>query len=492
MSPLSPSVYSRNTDGFSIIPNDSVESLSNSHRYEQVDGGSAIILNSQSVRSYVIGTPSPNRPRSTRTSRDWKAWLSHEISGIETPSEEDIKISEQYVTPRRHEKQLSHAATPRAVHESLTGSDGSHQIHRTESGEKLSAPERMSPPPQNAIICSVEPPSTMSQDNTDRTGHLLPDARSIPHCISGPSRNSESFVSTPSDPLNTMQLPVETPSTARMNDRFPFIGTGRRSGSYTSRFSGHSRSPHNSTNSSLKTPKTTHSPKVYNNLPVPITDPTSQQVSSSSGNPNDNRYTSKENVIPTTKSTPKPCFSLSGRVSRPKSLQPLSPVAPNCSPDRITPNADSIIRSRLEDQMSNSGDPTVHRTRVRATLRPMSPQKLARRPKSAFDLRCTTASSPGSSWDPVGSMKHLPDSRRTTVYSVKSPGHHPATPGADSIVHDTRSATAITAEEHSGSITPGQRMADSFLRSRKSGTDLERREKTGGSCLVREDMPAFL
>ena len=89
--PMSPSVYSRNTDGASIFPNDSVIS------FDPPDdrlhsGGSAVISTSQSVRSYVVGTPSPNRPASLRTSRDWKAWLSHEVSNIESTSREDITI----------------------------------------------------------------------------------------------------------------------------------------------------------------------------------------------------------------------------------------------------------------------------------------------------------------------------------------------------------------------------------------------------------------
>jgi|TARA_R110002003_G_scaffold124_20_gene11350 hypothetical protein len=45
--------------------------------------------------------------------------------------------------------------------------------------------------------------------------------------------------------------------------------------------------------------------------------------------------------------------------------------------------------------------------------------------------------------------------------------------------------------ERSGSVTPGQRMADRFLRERKSTGVLEGRHR-GGLKLVREDTPAFL
>jgi hypothetical protein len=89
--PMSPSVYSRNTDGVSILPNDSVMSFDGPDDRLH-SGGSAVILTSQSIRSYVVGTPSPDRPASLRTSRDWKAWLSQEVSNIECTSQEDITI----------------------------------------------------------------------------------------------------------------------------------------------------------------------------------------------------------------------------------------------------------------------------------------------------------------------------------------------------------------------------------------------------------------
>ncbi|KAF3011125.1 hypothetical protein E8E13_011413 [Curvularia kusanoi] len=107
--PMSPSIYSRNTDGVSLPPTDSVLSLANTHEHEPVNQeGSAVILTSQSVRSYVIGTPSPNRVSSTRSSRDWKAWLSQEVSSIETASQEELKICGNYDVSSQQAEDRSH------------------------------------------------------------------------------------------------------------------------------------------------------------------------------------------------------------------------------------------------------------------------------------------------------------------------------------------------------------------------------------------------
>jgi hypothetical protein len=489
MSPLSPSVYSRDTDGLSILPNDSVASLSNLHHRDQPAGGSAIILNSHSVRSYVIGTPSPDRSRSTRTSRDWKAWLSHEISGIETPSKEELKISERFVTPSRNEQRLSHTAAPQAVHDPLVGQDETCQINETTSEGQSSELEGVLPS-NGTTNDKVKSTSAILEDCTDRIAQSLFYAQSTPRHVSRSLKINECSISTPSRSLSVVQLPADTPPSARMNDRFPFISTGRRSSSYTSKLSGRSKSPYDSTSSSLKTPKTIHKPKVYTSLPFSLTDITLQQVPSTPEILGDNHRKSKENSIPTTSSASKPSITLSGRVSRPKSLQPLSPVVPNCSPKRITPKTDSV-KSRPEKQTPSNEDPVVSRARVHVILRPISPEKLARRPKSVFDLRSTPSLSSSTFRDGVVEITPIPESRRNTMYPVNPPGHQTGTTGTDSSVRNNQSTFAVSQEERNESVTPGQRMADSFLRARKSGMDLIEQENTSGSCLAREDTPAF-
>ncbi|KAF2014538.1 MFS general substrate transporter [Aaosphaeria arxii CBS 175.79] len=105
-SPLSPSVYSRNTDGASItLHNDSVVGLA---QEDDEDAGSAIIMTSTAVKSYVIGTPSRRQPSaSARSSKDWKAWLSHEVSELDGSTQEDIAIHDKYSTPTGHRRRSS-------------------------------------------------------------------------------------------------------------------------------------------------------------------------------------------------------------------------------------------------------------------------------------------------------------------------------------------------------------------------------------------------
>ncbi|KAF2183449.1 MFS general substrate transporter [Zopfia rhizophila CBS 207.26] len=96
LSPLSPSIYSRNTDGISLRPNDSVLSLGQGQEEEEVEGGTAVIITSHPVKSYVIGTPTDQRVHSNRSSKDWRAWLSHEVSELESLSQEEIRMVERF------------------------------------------------------------------------------------------------------------------------------------------------------------------------------------------------------------------------------------------------------------------------------------------------------------------------------------------------------------------------------------------------------------
>ena len=103
--PMSPSIYSRNTDGISIDLNNSVMSLNSVSPPEQCyNSGSAVVLTSQSVRSYVVGTPSQERQDLAHTSRDWRAWLSHEISSMEPSSREDLSINYEYRQPSKRDR----------------------------------------------------------------------------------------------------------------------------------------------------------------------------------------------------------------------------------------------------------------------------------------------------------------------------------------------------------------------------------------------------
>lgn len=48
------------------------------------------------------------------------------------------------------------------------------------------------------------------------------------------------------------------------------------------------------------------------------------------------------------------------------------------------------------------------------------------------------------------------------------------------------------ANQREGSVTPGHRMAERFLKERKSATVLERGVRKSTGKFVREDTPAFL
>ncbi|KAH7091603.1 hypothetical protein FB567DRAFT_490630 [Paraphoma chrysanthemicola] len=372
MSPLSPSIYSRNTDGASILPNDSVVSFNGTNGLERHhNGGSAVILTSQSVRSYIVGTPSPKRPDSIRSSRDWKAWLSHEVSSMEFTSKEDLKLDESY-----------------------------------------------------------------------------------------------------------------TPRSSRMNDRFPYINTGRRSSNNSARSSRLSRSsPDSLTSSSLKSAKGTPSPRIYSDLSVPSIGRSSRSVTQEASKWNTVLSQSKENITPPLTSgikTRRPNISPLGLSPRLNSLQPLSSAALNRSSTNMNQYTSNVSRKeRSKHKMSPTADPL--RPRVRVTLRPVSPDKPARRPKSAFDLRGTNYSLPRPASDirrPALQLK--PSTSSLALTKEPSPGTEDRV--IDSVIEDG---------ERSGSVTPGQRMADRFLRERKSTGVLEGKHR-GGLRLVREDTPAFL
>lgn len=57
---------------------------------------------------------------------------------------------------------------------------------------------------------------------------------------------------------------------------------------------------------------------------------------------------------------------------------------------------------------------------------------------------------------------------------------------------ETSVRTTYTLGQRSGSVTPGQKMAERFLKERKSVAVLERGVRRGTGKIVREDTPAFL
>lgn len=503
--PMSPSVYSRNTDGFSILPNDSVMTLSTPCEHERThDEGSAVILTSQSVRSYTIGTPSPNRPSSTRSSRDWKAWLSHEVSGIETTSHENIAIHGQYTTPfGRHTlnsaqairtshtgsedttvivRESFEASTPRAQHEDSTPTC-LHDAKRRADTPKDS--DRSSTRAATALECVESVSDTFKHGSPNQTalsGKLETSPQISAPTFSTPRGLSARSTSTPSSSSSSSPPPFGTSKSARMNDRFPFLNTGRQSSSNNSSISRRSKASTDSVESSLRSPKMTPRPEVvYSDVSAPATGSTTQHAPSTAVKKAEVQRKDRENITPPSVGGHKrPQISLLGFVPRPKSLQPLSSVALNKSPPNMAQPVFDKANSYQPKCDSSSTGTAVARPSLCVIIRPLSPEKLSRRPRSAFDLRDTPAPRPASEYR--RSVLHDKPSSRSAIFSIE-PESQTGVDGRDS---------PSGAIEREGSVTPGQRMAERFLKERKSTTVLERGVTNSTGKLLRQDTPAFL
>jgi hypothetical protein len=497
MSPLSPSVYSRNTDGVSILPNDSVMSFQSP---EDVDrrhnGGSAVILTSQSVRSYVVGTtPSPRRSDSTRSSRDWKAWLSHEVSSMVHTSQEELKIDERYMTPPgKHRRESTRTSD--------TDQDDTTVILRP-SCDTVIACGALVPPPvcdetrprpvdaahampeqRSVSLSSISAVLEKSQSQSSKPVQVTPD-NSPPVAAQAQKRGvparrestplldrvrlpSSSHASSASQPL------IETPVSARMNERFPYIVNARRYSNNSSQSSRQSKSPPESlASSSLKSSKATPSPRIYSDLSIPLSDRTSQRAPNLTLRRSAVYSKSKENVTPPSVGTKR---AITTTPFGPKPAQLLSSIALNRSSTNIgqyTSNAPDTKHAKH----ASSPAATPPRAPIRATVRAISPDKSTRRPKSAFDLRNSGARRPPA--------LHA----KSSLAFTREPCPVQEDRAIDSVLED-------------GRVTPGHRMADKFLRERKStpgvleGTGTagvtESEKKRGGLRLVREDTPAFL
>jgi hypothetical protein len=408
MSPLSPSVYSRNTDGASVLPNDSVMSFNLQNELERHhDGGSAIILTSQSVRSYVVGTPSPHRSDSARSSRDWKAWLSHEVSSMELSSQDELKIHEQYFTP-------SGKHTAETIRTSHTEEDDTTVVQRpscdtvilkagqdtptsvlpgtdTTEAELLKVSDEQSARTADASALEItrsytdtfkevttnKPPPMLEhssrQCSRPRSTALVPTQR--PGLV-------RSHGSTGSQPL------VETPTSARMNDRFPFINTGRRSSSNSAKSSRLSTTPPDSVTSSIKSSKAKPGPRIYTDLSAPTVEPL-QRMPVTYLRKEEASQDAKENVTPPSlKANNGNVTSHVSRLGSAKSLQPLSSTALNRNTANVGQYTSNIPEIKHSKHMSSPAA-SPPRPRIRAIARPISTGKVNRRPKSAFDLRGT-------------------------------------------------------------------------------------------------------
>ncbi|KAH6865127.1 hypothetical protein BKA58DRAFT_462717 [Alternaria rosae] len=517
MTPMSPSIYSRNTDGVSILPNDSVMSFGGPGEAERShDGGSAVVSTSQSIRSFVVGTPSPHRREPTRTSRDWRAWLSHEISGMELTSQEDLRIHDRFTTPSKKvgpdSSRTSHTEhedttvvlrgsldviTPRPYAEDTSDKteptvDRVEDLNRCHNdGANVARSDAKQSSSHTGTRDGTHTPLLQIGDPRKLMEHPQPESKFL--------SNKQHLLPTPEGHASGTLSAFETPELPSRNDRFSFLNTGRRSSS-NSLVSPHVESLTN-TKSPVRTqtsPKSTPGSKGTNSTSAPATNETTQRVPITTLKRSPAR---KENVTPPSiRSQKNPAVSPLGLSTRPNSQQLL------CTPRRDSPstNVHTLETPSPKKNASSAEMTTPLRPRIRAILRPMSPEKLARRPRSAFDLRGTNNTGRPTVID-LDNYSPLPGSelrrpaltlKNSTSSLAMSKEPHPETRvsvgrGIESVLDGGR-------EARDGSVTPGQRMAEKFLRQRKSenalspGGSAGKQSLRGGLVLVREDTPAFL
>jgi hypothetical protein len=608
-SPLSPSIYSRGTDGMSILPNDSVMSFDGTQDHQNNDdSGSAVIITSHAVKSYVIGTPSPrHKTESARSSKDWKAWLSREISELGSSLEGDITINEAY-TPTirndsptsRHRRELTQIEDDRTT--IVAGASMDTPVHSPPTPTPSEAKDKVAESDQQLPAVSQK---AIQSDAKAILKHEIvpapvarPEQRTISPLVRASPIRKDRRSSAHSHHSIQSGSSIITPKSSTMNERFPFINTGRRTSINSARFSHSSRSATDSSSSTKS--KGTPMSKVYSDVSAPVTvnwapQPTTKTNLKDSQEPDHNKENVKEKVNPSTAQTKGGGSEQSSRTfvsplaskeNRPKSMLTMSSSAINRSTPTLmeytstSENAGTSKSVNIKPAQSSTLSSSQQRQRMRMNLLPMSPNKLTTRPKSAFELRGKgslpltpsalksqfvapdespkkmagrsstrtpdppRASRPGHSsgidhdtlrmlvespWaisgpppSPRSSMEHIDCSRTRQQLHVKhssstlalqrepSPGLEEQT--IDAIIDERplsrrSNFSSICGDERgsvTGRITPGQRMAERYLRERSaprgsgSGTlcnEVEQRSvETGatGQTLEREDTPAFL
>ncbi|USP74908.1 uncharacterized protein yc1106_02182 [Curvularia clavata] len=509
--PMSPSIYSRNTDGISINTNDSATSFHRPGQSGQFhNAGSAVVLTSQSVRSYVVGTPSPRRQEVAHTSRDWRAWLAHEISSMELSSCEDLAINERYGKSSQGDRSdATHVSS--AENKDMMGFVQDYRDATTSPVDtNTSAAADVSPRVEDSGNASG------SVNNNTSMGAAFPEEHNLflrtPNTgdvnASGQVHNHSQPGSAPLSirprQISTADIHVpyhagiDTPKHISRSGQGASIASTRCSSS-NSLASRYSMSPANvmAPSKFLKSPKSTPEGICCSSLSARSTNEISQHIAATTPlKSHDTQIRRKENLTPKSlyahnQRTPSALSSL----PRPRSHQLLNPSTSN----RNSPNPDqsSVAATPGIASAKSPDSPTTTplRPRIRVLARPISPEKRAHRPKSAVNLQTTAnLESPNQITDFVtASSPPRPGLyvRDTTLYNTPSTSslslyREPSPARPDS--------TAFTSEYYTRSATPGHRMADEFLKQRNSKIACEERagRRKGSKFLVREDTPAFL
>lgn len=335
-SPLSPSIYSQASDEQSVKPNDSAVSLVES---ETGETGTAVIITSHPVKSYVIGAPY-SKPRivnhSARSSKDWKDWLSREVSELEHPPQEDLTINGRYANTGHHR--------------------------------------------EPALILEGEDVTIGGSGSGIRKASGLSARYHRPKLVENPPSRAKNYSSS--------RPKLERRSSSRMNDRFPIIDTGRKSSNQSSS----SKTLRIRRTPETDTPPARFSPspdlKVYSDYTPPLPEkptrseqtPTPSEIDKGKEK-KDNR---KENVRAST-STKSLCIA-PHHLTHPQTSQALD--------FSIWAHGNSSLAhyttSAADPHICPSESPaTPPRPRLHASN--SSSSKIASRPKSAIGLRSSNA-----------------------------------------------------------------------------------------------------
>lgn len=346
-SPLSPSVYSQASDEQSVKPNDSAVSLVES---ETGETGTAVIITSHPVKSYVIGAPY-SKPRivnhSARSSKDWKDWLSREVSELEHPQQEDLAINGRYANTGYYRE-------PAQV---VEGEDVT--IGGPGSGIRKAS----------GLFARYHRPKLVEN----------PPSRAKNHSSSRPK--------------------LERRSSSRMNDRFPMIDTGRK----FSNQSNSSKTLRIRTTPEIDTPPTRFLPspklKVYSGYTSPLPEKPTRSEQTPTPSEMDKGKVKKDNRkenVQTSTST-KSLYIAPHRLTHPQTSQGLDFSIWARSNSSLAHYTTSAANPHTRPSESPATPP---RPRLRASN--SSSSKIASRPKSAIDLRGPNAHSLPASSATVG------------------------------------------------------------------------------------------
>lgn len=216
---VSPSIYSRNTGGQSPSSNDSAISLVCGEN----DGtGTAVIITSHPVKSYALGASRAHtRTQSGKSSKEWKAWLSKEVSELEVETQEDITINDEFLSKGSGHRHGNWA-------DDFAGKAGRARPRQSENPPTKSNTSSSLPPESDKRPTMEERPSSVMNDRFP----MLPIKPRAKRDTTPPKNVEVASVATvePSKtclPASFLRPKLEERSSSRMNDRFPMIPTGK-------------------------------------------------------------------------------------------------------------------------------------------------------------------------------------------------------------------------------------------------------------------------